>query len=279
MAAYLSPLGGAGWQFFTATGAVLNGGKITTYLAGSTTLQSTWTDSTQATLNANPIILNSDGRPPNEIWLASGSNNYKFVVTASDGSGSKSYDNITGIAASNSVQSEWVTSGFVVTYISPTSFSVPGNQTAVLNVNRRLQYIVTGGTFYGTVLTSAYTTLTTVTVTPDSTNLDNTLSAVNYGFMSATNNSVPVVFIPSLNPIMTGIVNMAGATTVTAPTPAVGDNSTKVATTAFATQLSFAAALPAQPGGAITYKLTTKSSVVSWAADTSFFAYYTAGGF
>ena len=68
MAAYLSPIFGAGAQLFNNQGIVLAGGKIWTYQAGTTTPLGTWTDSTQVVVNANPIILDSAGRPPNEIW-------------------------------------------------------------------------------------------------------------------------------------------------------------------------------------------------------------------
>jgi hypothetical protein len=36
MAVLLSPLGGAGWQFFNNDGTVLSGGKLYTYAAGTT---------------------------------------------------------------------------------------------------------------------------------------------------------------------------------------------------------------------------------------------------
>ena len=51
---------------------------------------------------------------------------------------------------------------------------------------------------------------------------------------------------------------------VTGVTAAAGDNTTKFATTAFATALAFAAALPAQPGGSITYTLQSLAGVAFW---------------
>lgn len=51
---------------------------------------------------------------------------------------------------------------------------------------------------------------------------------------------------------------------VTGVTEAPGDNSTKYATTAFATALAFAAALPAQPGGTQQYQLNSIGGVASW---------------
>lgn len=60
-----------------------------------------------------------------------------------------------------------------------------------------------------------------------------------------------------------GTHDFTGAT-VTVPTQSAGDNSTKAASTAFATQLAFAAALPAQPGGSATYVLNSTGGVASW---------------
>ncbi len=83
MAAFLSPVFGAGAQLFNNQGIVLSGGKIWTYLAGTTTPAATWTDSTQIITNANPIILDSAGRLSNEMWLQSGST-YKLILTDSN---------------------------------------------------------------------------------------------------------------------------------------------------------------------------------------------------
>jgi len=95
MAYLLSPIGN-GFQFFSTTGLPLNGGYIYTYQAGSTTALATYTDSTGNTANANPIVLGTDGRPPQEIWLNSGYS-YKFVLTTSTGTQIATYDNLYGI--------------------------------------------------------------------------------------------------------------------------------------------------------------------------------------
>ena len=79
MAVNLSPLGGAGWQFFDNNGIPLSGGLIYTYAAGTTTPIVTYTTSLGNIANSNPIVLDSAGRPPNEIWL-NGVYNYKFVL-------------------------------------------------------------------------------------------------------------------------------------------------------------------------------------------------------
>ena len=61
-------------QFLTASGAPLVGGKVYTYAAGTTTPQVTYTDSTGATPNENPVVLDSRGEA--NIWL--GDLSYKF---------------------------------------------------------------------------------------------------------------------------------------------------------------------------------------------------------
>ena len=66
-------------QFIGADGVPLAGGKVYTYTAGTTTPQPTYTDSTGATENSNPIILDSRGEA--NIWL--GSATYKFKLADS----------------------------------------------------------------------------------------------------------------------------------------------------------------------------------------------------
>jgi hypothetical protein len=98
MAVFLSPIGGAGWQFFTNSGVPLSGGKLYTYAAGTTTPQVTYTSSSGNTNHTNPIILDSAGRVPGgEIWLDS--QPYKFLLKDSNDVLIATYDNISGIGA------------------------------------------------------------------------------------------------------------------------------------------------------------------------------------
>lgn len=77
-------------QFIDAAGVPLAGGYLYTYIAGTTTPQVTYTDSTAATANTNPIILDSRGEA--NIWL-SGST-YKFRLTDANGTEIWTVDNI-----------------------------------------------------------------------------------------------------------------------------------------------------------------------------------------
>lgn len=103
MAVNLSPVGGVAAQFFTNTGAVLTGGKIYTYSAGTTTPVAAYTSSSGATAWTNPIVLDAAGRVSGsgEIWLTAGIA-YKFVLKDTNDVLIATYDNITGIN-SNSV--------------------------------------------------------------------------------------------------------------------------------------------------------------------------------
>ena len=95
MAVNLSPIGN-GFQFFDTNGAPLNAGKIYTYQAGSSTPLATYTDVNGLVPNANPIILGTDGRPPNEVWLSEGYF-YKFILKDSSDVTIQTYDNLYGI--------------------------------------------------------------------------------------------------------------------------------------------------------------------------------------
>jgi len=98
MAVFLSPVGGAAAQFFTNSGVILSGGKLYTYAAGTTTPKVTYTSSSGNTAHTNPIILDSAGRVPGgEIWLSA--NPYKFALYTSTDVLIATYDNISGIGA------------------------------------------------------------------------------------------------------------------------------------------------------------------------------------
>ena len=83
------------WQLLDDNGDPLSNGKVYTYEAGTTTDKATYTDSTEATANANPVILDSAGRA--NIWLEDGA--YKFVVHDENDSLVEEVDNIAGDSA------------------------------------------------------------------------------------------------------------------------------------------------------------------------------------
>ena len=81
--------------FVDAAGEPLVGGQLYTYVAGTTTLQTTYTDSTATTANTNPIILDSRGEA--NVWL--GGAIYKFVLKDADGALIWTVDNISAPTA------------------------------------------------------------------------------------------------------------------------------------------------------------------------------------
>jgi hypothetical protein len=123
MAVFLSPVGGVAAQFFTNTGAVLTGGKLYTYAAGTTTPLPSYTTSAGNVARTNPVILDAAGRVPGsgEIWITSAS--YKFVLTDSTDVLIATYDNISGIgAASYQVQNFTGTGSQTVFTLNAASF-------------------------------------------------------------------------------------------------------------------------------------------------------------
>lgn len=106
MTVSLSPIAGAGGQFFDNNGVPLSGGKLYTYDAGTTTPASTFTTSSGGTAHTNPIVLDAAGRLSggDEVWLTDGQV-YKFVLKTSTDVQLWSADNISGINDFSSIQS------------------------------------------------------------------------------------------------------------------------------------------------------------------------------
>jgi hypothetical protein len=77
-------------RFLDSNGAPLAGGKIYTYIAGTTTPQATYTNAGAGTPNANPVVLDSAGYA--DIWITGA---YKIVVQDSAGNTISTTDNIT----------------------------------------------------------------------------------------------------------------------------------------------------------------------------------------
>lgn len=87
-----------------ANGDPLSGGKIYTYLSGTSTPATTWADSGGVTANPNPIILDANGYSPSMIWLDS-ADAYRMVIkTPGDVQVGPILDNLIGVIP-GSVQS------------------------------------------------------------------------------------------------------------------------------------------------------------------------------
>lgn len=96
MSVNLSPLAGAGWQFFDDNGVPLAGGLLYTYTAGTSTPVATYTTLAGNIANSNPIVLDAAGRIPYEVWITSGAS-VKFILKDSANVQIASWDNIFGI--------------------------------------------------------------------------------------------------------------------------------------------------------------------------------------
>lgn len=79
---------------------------------------------------------------------------------------------------------------FTPTFISATSFSVPGNQTSAIHAGRRLK-LFTGTTRYGTVSTASFTTVTTIDLALDDGSLTSSLSSFGISVLGNENNALP----------------------------------------------------------------------------------------
>src|SRR3990172_3572368 len=185
----------AGWgnhQFvIPTTGAPASGYKLYTYVAGSSTLVTTYTTSAGSVSQSNPIILNSAGFPTTgQIWITEGTS-VKIVFTDASDVVIKTEDNIPGLNDSVLLSADEWTDGPAPTFISTTSFSLVGDQTSTFHIGRRVKTTNSGGTIYSRISNSVFGALTTVTVVNDSGVLDSGLSAVEYGILSATNFAIP----------------------------------------------------------------------------------------
>ena len=147
MAVNLSPLAGAGSQFFDDSGNPLTGGLLYSYAAGTTTPATTYTSNTGATANPNPIVLDSAGRPPNEIWLTN-FNSYKFILQNSTYVQIWSMDNISAIRSGGTQSYQTATAGQTV--FTGLNYTTSNNSMQVfvngLKKVITLQYIETNST-------------------------------------------------------------------------------------------------------------------------------------
>jgi hypothetical protein len=80
-----------------ANGNPVAGAKITTYVAGTTTLATTYTDQAGATPNANPIVADAAGR---FVAYVTPGASYKFAFADSTGASIRTQDNIPAVPAS-----------------------------------------------------------------------------------------------------------------------------------------------------------------------------------
>lgn len=153
----LSPVGN-GQQFFDNNGLPLIGGKIYTYQAGSSTNLSTYTDNSGNIANSNPIVLDSAGRAPEEIWLLTGYS-YKFVIKDSSDVTIQTLDNLYGILQNAPTSAPAVPSGCILMW-SGSIGSIPSGWYICDGTNStpdlRDRFIIAAGSTYSVAQTGGY---------------------------------------------------------------------------------------------------------------------------
>ena len=170
----LSPVG-VGQQYFDNNGVPLAGGLIYTYQAGTSTPLATYTDNGGTVANANPIVLDSAGRVPYEIWMFTGYS-YKFVIQSATATSIQTLDNLYPILQNAPTSAPAVPSGGIILWSGSTG-SVPSGWYLCDGTNGtpdlRNSFIVgagntyavgaTGGTADAIVVTHTHTATSTVT--------------------------------------------------------------------------------------------------------------------
>ena len=172
----LSPVG-IGQQYFDNNGVPLAGGLIYTYQAGTSTPLATYTDNGGTTANANPIVLDSAGRVPYEIWMFTGYS-YKFVIQSATATSIQTLDNLYPILQNAPTSAPAIPSGGIILWSGSTG-SVPSGWYLCDGTNGtpdlRNSFIVgagntyavgaTGGTADAIVVSHTHTATSTSTVT------------------------------------------------------------------------------------------------------------------
>jgi hypothetical protein len=174
-------------QQFNFNGEPVAAGTLEVFLANTVTHSDSWQDYAQTTLNTNPIVLDAQGGC--NLWLQP-SQVYDLVLRDGTGTTLRTYQDVSGaFAAQTVVATEWISTGLAPTYVSASTFTLVGDQTGSYQVGRRVRATVSGGLKYSTIISSVFSTVTTITVL--SALLDASLSLVDIGFVSAVDNSAP----------------------------------------------------------------------------------------
>jgi hypothetical protein len=196
--------------FTPGSGNPLTGGQLYTVQPGTTVQfglppaypMPTFTDSSGFTQNQNPVTLDASGEA--DVWL---SGYTKLVLFDSDGTLVWSKDNVSSSPALQSVSLQWVPQSTQVTFVSATSFYVPGNQTAIFLPGTAVLATMSGATAIGLVQSSSQgqtPVVTTVTVSWYSTQLNASVSAIATGIVAGG--------VPGSMPVMPTVEKTANST-------------------------------------------------------------------
>lgn len=121
-------------RFFDhSSGAPLSGGKLYSYIAGTTTPTATYQDAFGNNANPNPIILDANGEC--EVFITLGSNAYKFILTDSNDVEQWSVDNISieGITGPSGWSEFALTDGQAATVLAAMTMDITKNSSIVFD--------------------------------------------------------------------------------------------------------------------------------------------------
>jgi len=121
------------------------------------------------------------------------------------------FRHVQSVIRQESLLKSWERRGDTPTFVSGTTFTVPGNQAAFYSVGRRVK-VRQGNTIYGTVASVTYTSNTFVQVTMDSAaSLSATMSEVQLGIdpLAAAASALLLSFLPLAGGSMSGPISMA----------------------------------------------------------------------
>jgi len=150
-------------QYEDSNGAPYVGMRLFFYTAGTDTKQDTFTDSSGGTANTNPLVIAADGYATGGVGIYGSDGSTYKVIAAPPGSDDPPTSTLWTLnSVTGNTGSEWPIS-FAATYISTTSFSVAGDQTASFVEGREI-YCTGGADRYATIDGAVYGTVTTVTV-------------------------------------------------------------------------------------------------------------------
>lgn len=114
------------------------------------------------------------------------------------------------------LDAQFVDQDMTPTFLTATSFSVPGNQTSAIHIGRRLKcFDATAGVqqiIYGTVTSVSFTAVTTIHIEADSGSLTASLSSFGISIISNVNNALPRQSDLTVSTIaVTGGLSISGA--------------------------------------------------------------------
>ena len=230
MAVNLSPIGN-GVNFLGVDGLPLNGGLLYSYQAGSSTPLATYTDVNGLIPNANPIVLNTDGRVPSAVWLTAGFN-YKFLLKTSASVTVATYDNIYGILGTIPASAPTLPSGVIILW-SGAIGSIPAGYYLCNGSNGtpdlRDRFVIGAGNTYSVAQTGGTADSIVVSHTHTATSTDSGHTHVLQGQNQGASDShyVPGLFANSFNGIASaGQTSSAGTANITTSITSTGTSGT-----------------------------------------------------